>query len=92
MLVRDMGNVTMESEITFEYTLKKISELAKMDDIDLTKIERFPFQTQITYKALDGSLCIRVLTEQQQVSNEREELEKNANYEILGTNAIQRGA
>jgi hypothetical protein len=43
MLVRDIGNVTMDSEITFEYTLKKISELAKMDDIDLTKIEKFPF-------------------------------------------------
>lgn len=63
MLVRDIGNVTMDCEITFEYTLKKISELAKMDDLDLTKIERFPFQTQITYKALDGSLCIRVITE-----------------------------
>ena len=72
LLTRDIGNVTMETEITFEYTLKKISELAKMDDIDLTKIEKFPFQTQITYKALDGSLCIRVITEQQKVSNEKE--------------------
>lgn len=71
LLVRDIGNVTMETEITFEYTLKKISELAKMDDIDLTKIEKFPFQTQITYKDLDGNLCIRVITEQQKVSNEK---------------------
>lgn len=64
LLVRDVGNVTMDTEITFEYTLKKISELAAMEDIDLTKIEKFPFQTQITYKALDGSKCIRVITEQ----------------------------
>lgn len=92
LLVRDIGNVTMETEITFEYTLKKISELAKMDDIDLTKIEKFPFQTQITYKALDGSLCIRVITEEQKVSNEKEKLEKNANYNIIGTHAIQQGA
>jgi len=92
MLVRDIGNVTEDTEITFEYTLKKIAELAKMEEMDLTKIERFPFQTQITYKALDGSKCIRVITEQQKVSHEREELERRADYEMLGQNAIQQGA
>jgi len=60
-----------------------------MDDMDLTKIERFPFQTQITYKALDGSKCIRVITEKQKVSHEREELERRADYRILGQNTFQ---
>lgn len=63
LMVRDIGNVTEESEITFEYTLKKIRELAKMEDIDLAQMKAFPFQAQITYKALDGSKCIRVITE-----------------------------
>ena len=36
LLVRDIGNVTAQTEITFEYTLKKISELVKMEDIDMT--------------------------------------------------------
>ncbi len=36
LLTREVGNVTQDTEITFEYTLKKVSELAKMDDIDLT--------------------------------------------------------
>ena len=44
LMVRDIGNVTDETEITFEYTLRKIKELAKMEDIDLTKITEFPFQ------------------------------------------------
>lgn len=44
-LVRDIGNVTQDTEITFEYTLKKLSELAKMDDIDLLTLTCFPFQT-----------------------------------------------
>lgn len=83
-LRRELGNVTLDTEITFEYTLKPISELAKMDDIDLTKIDRFPFQTQITYKALDGSKCIRVITSEQKVSNEREELEQRADFALLG--------
>ena len=43
LLVRDIGNVTAQTEITFEYTLKKISELVKMEDIDMTQIKQFPF-------------------------------------------------
>lgn len=35
LLVRDIGNVTEATEITFEYTLKKISDLLEMEDIDL---------------------------------------------------------
>lgn len=36
LLVRDLGNVTEETEFTFEYRLKSIKDLVKMDDIDLT--------------------------------------------------------
>ena len=35
LLVREVGNVTETTELTFEYTLKPINELAQMDDIDL---------------------------------------------------------
>lgn len=44
LMTREIGNVTADSEITFEYTMKKISELVKMEDIDLTKIKYLPFQ------------------------------------------------
>jgi hypothetical protein len=36
LLVREFGNVTEETEYTFEYTLKSIAELLKMEDFDLT--------------------------------------------------------
>lgn len=36
LLVKDIGNVTEDTEQMFEYTLKKISELLEMDDVDLT--------------------------------------------------------
>jgi hypothetical protein len=39
----EVGNVTEDTEITFEYTLKKVSDLVKMEDIDLTTIKHFPF-------------------------------------------------
>ena len=45
LLVRDIGNVTAQTEITFEYTLKKVAELLKMEDVDLTQMKHFPFQT-----------------------------------------------
>ena len=43
-MVRDLGNVTAETEITFEYRLKSIKQLVEMDDIDLSKMTKFPFQ------------------------------------------------
>jgi len=35
IMVKELGNVTEETEITFEYRLKPVSELLKMEDIDL---------------------------------------------------------
>ena len=43
LMVRELGNVNEETEITFEYRLKGMKELLKMEDLDLTKIKSFPF-------------------------------------------------
>lgn len=43
LMTRDIGNVTVDDEITFEYTLKPVADLVKMDDVDLEKIKSFPF-------------------------------------------------
>lgn len=89
VLIKDFGNVTEDSEITFEYRIKSVRQLVKMSDIDLTKIDAFPFQAQIEFTALDGSKCVRVISDRTEISSDRDELEKNANFEILGMNAIQ---
>ena len=57
----------------------------------MTKITHFPFQTQISYTALDGSKCLRVITKQQEVSNEREAVEQGANYEMMTYHCMQKG-
>ena len=75
-LAKQFGNVTKESVFTFEFGLKSIKDLLKMEDIDMTKVANFPFQTQISYTALDGSKCLRVITQQKEVCNEREVVEK----------------
>jgi len=92
VLVKELGNVTEDTEFTFEYRLKSLKELIKMDDVDLLKIQNFPFQAQITYFSLDGSKHVRIITKAQSVSNDRDQLEKHANFGILSTNAIQQSS
>ncbi|CDW73759.1 type a von willebrand factor domain-containing protein [Stylonychia lemnae] len=92
ILLRDLGNVNEGTEITFEYKLKNIKKLLEMEDIDLEKLKHFPFQAQIAYTSLDGARCILVITNQVETSNDRNELMQQANFDILGVNAIQQTA
>ena len=49
----------------------------------MTTVTHFPFQTQIHHTALDGSKLLRVITKKLEVSNEREELAKEADAELV---------
>lgn len=44
ILARELGNVNEETEVTFEYRMKKVKELLKMVDLDMTKVSSLPFQ------------------------------------------------
>jgi hypothetical protein len=90
VLNRDFGNVYADTDVTFEYQLKPIKELIKLEDVDISEMKHLPFQAQIEYTALDGSRQVRVITQRLEISNDREELEKKADYEIMGMNAIQK--
>lgn len=92
LLTRMFGNVTVDSIFTFEYGLKPLDELLAMEDIDLTKVKSFPFQTQIEYTALDGSKYLRVITKKQDMSTEREHLERNCDYNMLSYNAMNKAS
>jgi hypothetical protein len=89
LLVRELGNVTEDHEFTFEYGLKPMNELLEMEDLDLTQIKEFPFQAQISYTGLDGNKYIRVVTNMQSISNDREELEKGMDHGIMMQNCYQ---
>ena len=91
LLERKFGNVTSESVFSFEYGLKPIADLLKIEDIDLEKLVKIPFQAQIYYTAKDGSKYLRVITQFLDVNNDREELEKKANFDILSYNAMNKG-
>jgi len=126
---RTVGNVTADTEITFEFGVRhgakgKLSKEAKSKgkgakakSKDMSQGEEkpeegaigdgatsgatsgtsespteLPFQIQVTYTDLEGARAMRVLTQKKPVTKERQEAEKNVNYNILGTNACQQSA
>lgn len=92
ILTRRFGNVTTDSMFTFEYGMKPISELLLMEDLDMATITQFPFQTQITYTALNGDKCMRVITHKLEVSTERDQLTSQADAEMIQQNALMQGS
>ncbi len=92
ILTKDVGNATKETVITFEYSVKPPKELMAMPDVDLEKLKTVPLQSQITYKDTEGRKCMRVLTQAQEVTNEKEEAIKGANKEVLGEHIAAKSA
>ena len=73
VLVRDLGNVTDETQITLEYTLKEAKELEKLPPyLDPAELKWVPFQVQVSYTSLDGKKCVRALSKVQAASDEKE--------------------
>lgn len=91
-LTKDIGNATKDTAITFEYTVKSPKELLEMKDIDLKTLETVPLQSQITYKDMEGKKCLRVITQVQQVTHEKEEAVKGANKEVIGAHVALKAA
>jgi len=68
--------------------MKKVRDLLKMTDLDIDKLENLPFQCQIYYTSLEGNKCVRVLSQQDSISHDRKELEREADVDLLGMNAV----
>jgi len=82
--VVSLGNATKLSDITFEYSMRR--------KYRKTAIPTLPFQVQIRYKRLDGSKCIRVLSQSRPVSQDREEVEKSMDCAVASLAAVHRCA
>ena len=85
---KEIGNATNETELYVEYTAKSSDELAKMK-VDIDNLKEVVFQSKITYVNMEGNKCMRVITKTQNVSDNKEEVRKQAKYDILSVNAIQ---
>eukprot|EP01102_Stenamoeba_stenopodia_P022791 TRINITY_DN962_c0_g1_i1.p1 TRINITY_DN962_c0_g1~~TRINITY_DN962_c0_g1_i1.p1 ORF type:complete len:878 (-),score=250.65 TRINITY_DN962_c0_g1_i1:198-2831(-) len=83
-LVKDIGNVTADTECTFSYGFQPKSVF------DLSGVDKIPFQVQLVYQKLNGMKCLRVVTTKVDVTDDRQVAEKNADIKVIGTYAAQR--
>lgn len=101
--MKDLGNITAESECTFSYGFRPKSQ------VDLTDVVQVPFQVRIFHSflsfvvlissqvqliltKLNGMRCVRVATAAIQVTEDRTEAEQQADLGVIGTYAAQRAA
>jgi len=85
-LVKDLGNITAESECSFGYGFRPKSEC------DLSSVNEIPFQVQLLYTRPNGMQCLRVATTCVKVTDDRKKAEENADVKVIGTHAVNRAA
>jgi len=86
-VVKEIGNATSETDVAFGFSFKKN---AKKDEKKAPT--SLPFQAQIRFTRPDGYKCIRIITKQTKVTNQREEAEKACNVAVVGLNGVQQAA
>ena len=90
--VEKIGNATKETETYYELKFKKAVKLAEMKDINFDELKDLTFQCEITFKKKNGGKYARIISRNLKVSDNKEDVEKNANYEIISTKEIQKAA
>ena len=83
---KELGNVTLSTEDTFEYGFKNKKELVKMG-LKVENLKELPIQAQIKYTNLEGVDVLRVFTLKVEVTNNLDEVKKNANVKIVAMRA-----
>eukprot|EP00457_Paulinella_chromatophora_P000350 gb/GEZN01000350.1/.p1 GENE.gb/GEZN01000350.1/~~gb/GEZN01000350.1/.p1 ORF type:complete len:700 (-),score=146.51 gb/GEZN01000350.1/:2574-4673(-) len=86
-LTKDVGNVFGDTELFYEYQFRP--EFLEKRTKGLKTI---PFQVQIKYTRLDGSKCIRVLSQTREVTTDETEAVLDMDHALLAANAMQRSA
>ena len=89
---RGIGNVYEDTEISFEYKVKELSELNKLDEFDINNLEQVPFQAVIKYTKPNGAKLWRVVTHVLKANSNLEEIFEEVKIEILASNTSQQTA
>jgi len=87
ILRREVGNVTEDSEITFEYEKQEAAKISEFKDL-----KGLPFQLQIHFTKLDGMKCLRVISKMQTITTERTVAEKDVKADLIAANVAQQAA
>jgi len=82
---REIGTVTKNSTVTFEYGIK--------DDASLdASLSSLPFQIQIHFTRMDGGKLVRVVSAAKPITHDRAEAEKDVDVKVLGLSTAQHSA
>lgn len=85
-ILKDIGNANIDTEITFEYGIRKLK-----DSTDKTNLDELPFQLQISYTTSDGARALRVYTKKQRFTTDRKKAESNlVSKSMIYSNAAQK--
>jgi len=66
--------------------------LAEMKDINFDELKNLTFQCEIIFKKKNGGKYIRVISKNLKISDNKEEIESQANFDIITTMEIQKSA
>jgi hypothetical protein len=91
-ITNKLGNVLKETETYYEIKFKKALALAEMKDINFEELKNLIFQIEINYRNKSGGKFVRIITKNMKVSDNKEEVEKQANYNIITAAEIQKSA
>ena len=89
---KKLGNVTREKEDYFEFKFKHAKKLSEINEINFDELNHLIFQIEITYKKKNGGKYIRVISKKLEVSDDKEKINKQANFDIISTLQIQKSA
>jgi hypothetical protein len=82
ILIKPLANATVNTKISFEYEVREEEDLRFME-IDITKLQKVPFQAQITYTSPKGGRFLRVVSSESKTTTERAEMESAANIGVV---------
>nr|XP_005988053.1 PREDICTED: circularly permutated Ras protein 1-like isoform X2 [Latimeria chalumnae] len=85
-LVKNIGNVTEDKEITFEFGIKDSSVE------NLQQRGKVPFQLQLKFKTRNRKIATRILTQEKQITANSSMVEDSINILVLGIHAAQLSA
>ncbi|RNA10386.1 circularly permutated Ras 1-like [Brachionus plicatilis] len=90
VLDKNIGNVNMGSEITYEFGIRRLNEEEKKDSNGLNKL---PFQLQVSYTMPNGAKALKVFVKEQEFTRDREQAEKDIlSKELFFANFAQKAS
>ena len=86
-----IGNIRSDMIDYFEFKFKKAKLISDMN-ININQIKKIPIQCIIEYTDKNNGKYIKVFTDLKTVSSNKEEILKQADFDVVSGNAIQKSA